>query len=140
MSGVLKGSVHDIVGKTITFIDTDLEIDFDPGQRADVISHERDADNVSIITVDFSRHDKYNKQFAKPTYYDKDGMPRLYWHETKFYPKDKKTTVYYDEKTPPFTVGESSFATLTREQWNKIIELVGNEKLKELGIVPMEDK
>jgi len=85
------------IGKHVEFTDyvEKHDMDFDKRQRAKVVDAHVDNDGVWRISLDFSYWEEYNKQFAKANWYDKDSNPTLKWHETRFYPKNCLTTIYY---------------------------------------------
>lgn len=71
--------------------------DLDYKMRVEILSYsDTDEDGVFTIICDLKSHKEYNKQFAKASYYDKQGNPTLTWFETSFYPKDEKYEIYID--------------------------------------------
>ncbi len=44
------------------------------------------------------------QQFGKPDYYDENGVARLHFWETRYYPKDRREKVYASAEVVPFTV------------------------------------
>jgi hypothetical protein len=97
------------IGRHVEFTDLvdESEIDFDPRMRAKVVdAYLSSEEDYWKIQVDFSFWEEYNKQFARPNYYDANGEPCLRWHETKFYPDNCLDTIYYtpDGKRVLFTL------------------------------------
>jgi len=96
---------HDYLYKHIEFNEgtEDLEMNFDPGMRARVLSivEHSNAEGVLEIQVDFSHWEDYNKDRAVPNFYQ-DGVPCLRWHESQYYPKNGVETFYCNEGSLPF--------------------------------------
>lgn len=110
-----------------------IEIDFDPNQKARVVDinvqfvNEEGHDHMVLLTVDFSEFEERNKTLARPEYFDDYGAPRLKWHETKYYPEDKRSTLYVGENEPvPFAIESDGKALapviISPSDWNLIVD------------------
>ncbi len=91
--------LNNLIGKTIHFNKRVLstELDYSPNQMTKVTNAYKDNHpDCFIIESDFSEFAEYNKQFAEHNYYNKDGDPKLAFHQTSSYPKDGKLRDYYD--------------------------------------------
>lgn len=96
------------LNKTVEFENPTLideyEINFDAGMRARVIKVDF-KDDVWELLFDFSEFEECNKKFAQADFYDYNGQPVLKWHETPYYPKNKKENCFFCENMSlPFKV------------------------------------
>jgi hypothetical protein len=73
------------------------DLDPDVGMRCELISCSNVDENDCIwFTCDFKGWKDYNKQFAKPVWYDKSHNPTLTWFESGYYPEDGKYEICQD--------------------------------------------
>ena len=82
---------------------------FDPGMKARVKSV-RQSNLSSVIykaELDLTEFEEQNKEVAIQSWCGKDGKNSKYWHETEYYPKDKKAYVTFYSEHPPFKVLKS---------------------------------
>lgn len=109
-----------LVGKVIRFnhhLASDHEMDFVEGQKATILNVDPQIENDIVkILIDFSKYEEENNRIAPADYFDSEHKPTLKWCETKYYPKDKRATIYVDpniEKYPlPFDILEEHYPTV----------------------------
>jgi len=100
------GLVRDGQKPVIEFVGgiEEQETGFDVGMRARVVGLADIGDGVTELLCDFSEFEEFNKQFGKPDYYDENGVARLHFWETRYYPKDRREKVYASAEVVPFAV------------------------------------
>jgi hypothetical protein len=93
-----------------------LEFDcYSVNDKCKVIDYEVDGiyenEIVYELKTDFSEFEEENKVNAKANWYNDNGNACLKWHETKYYPKDKRVILYMQLPTAAGMVEEYNLST-----------------------------
>ena len=141
-----------LLGKVLVFGGKsfqDYELDFSEGMRARVVEVFDATSDEAVeawcyeVKVDFTDFEQHNRVFSKTIFYDKNNNACLHWHETPSYPKDciDKVFIGADKGSWPFAVEEGGKrigpVVLSAENWEKIVDTIGQEALDKYGIKPL---
>ena len=132
------------VGPAICFTKAieEYEVGFDEGMKAVIcdIRPEQAALGYQEFLFDFASFEEENKVLGKANYWDQNGHPTLKWHESRYYPADKKECVYINTiptNEAPWVLLSNAYPTPEDQEITKLLAWTRQEghKLAEAWIM-----
>jgi hypothetical protein len=127
-----------------------LEVVVDGGMRGRAIGFEERGDGEILINFDIKEFEKYNVEFMKPTWQDRNGVAKLTVLETEHYPKNGIESIYWnmDEAVPFQVVDElplyaeylSSDVQIPYVEWlEEKIQISPEEKMRKCIVIRLSE-